>query len=139
SEEGLVYDESQCDFVGACAQICPNDAIRVVTKTGMKLPEQEKVDEDPSFAMCTRCGACTMACPKNALSLVEMDKVVDGQVVKRKRVQYNPALCDECGDCVDVCPYSMLKLTDDKVPLKGFCILCDQCIPACPKNALGLK
>ncbi|MCE7697619.1 MAG: ferredoxin, partial [Methanobacterium paludis] len=45
----------------------------------------------------------------------------------------------QCGDCVEVCPYSMLKLTDEKVPLKGFCILCDQCIPACTKDALSIK
>ncbi|MBU4536111.1 MAG: 4Fe-4S binding protein [Euryarchaeota archaeon] len=139
SEDGLVYDADKCDFIGECAQICPNDAIRVVTKTGMKLPDQVKVDEDPSFNMCTRCGACTVSCPEGALSLVDMDKVIDGKVSKRKRVQYNPSLCNECGDCIDVCPYDMLKLTEEKVPLKGFCILCDQCISACPKNALYLK
>ena len=80
-----------------------------------------------------------MTCPNEALTLVEMDKVVDGQIVKRNRIQYSPEKCTQCGDCVEVCPYDMLKLTDDKVPLKGFCILCDQCIPACPHEALSLK
>ena len=139
SETGLVWDESKCEFVGACARICPNDAMRVVTKTGFEVPGDAEVGGEPSFAMCTRCGACTVACPEGALQLVEMDKVVDGEVVKRNRVQYSPDKCTECGDCVEVCPYSMLKLTDDKVPLKGFCILCDQCIPACPHDALSLK
>ena len=139
SEEGLVWDESKCDYVGACARICPNDAMRVITKTGFEVPGDVEVGGEPAFAMCTRCGACTMACPNEALTLVEMDKVVDGQIVKRNRIQYSPEKCTQCGDCVEVCPYNMLKLTDDKVPLKGFCILCDQCIPACPHEALSLK
>jgi NAD-dependent dihydropyrimidine dehydrogenase PreA subunit len=33
----------------------------------------------------------------------------------------------------------MLKLTGDKVPLKGYCILCDQCIEPCPKDALSMR
>ena len=33
--EGLGYDAEKCDFVGACANKCPTEAIRVVTKTGM--------------------------------------------------------------------------------------------------------
>ncbi len=139
SEEGLVWDESKCEFLGSCANICPNDAIRVVTKTGMEVPSQTKVDGKPSFAMCTRCGACTTACPEGALSIAAIDKVVDGKIVKRNRIQYSPDKCTQCGDCVDVCPYNMLKLTDDKVPIKGFCILCDQCIPACTKDALSIK
>ncbi|HNS25224.1 MAG TPA: 4Fe-4S binding protein, partial [Methanobacteriaceae archaeon] len=98
-----------------------------------------EVGGEPSFAMCTRCGACTMACPNEEVTLVEMDKVIDGQIVKRNRIQYSPEKCTQCGDCVEVCPYNMLKLTDEKVPLKGFCILCDQCIPACPHEALSLK
>ncbi|HEX7468656.1 MAG TPA: 4Fe-4S binding protein, partial [Methanobacterium sp.] len=27
----------------------------------------------------------------------------------------------------------------ENVPLKGFCILCDQCITACPEGAFSLK
>jgi len=139
TDEGLVWDEEKCGFIGACARICPTEAMRVVTKEGIEIPGDEKTGAEPSFAMCTRCGACTTVCPSGALTLSEMDKVIDGEVVKRNRIEYNPSVCTQCGDCVEVCPYNMLKLTDDKVPLKGFCILCDQCIPACPNEALFLK
>lgn len=119
SDEGLVFDEDKCKNIGACARICPTEALRVVTNTGMKVPGDIKTDEEPSLAMCTRCGACTTVCPEGALTLVDIDKVVDGEVVKRKRVQFNPALCNECGDCVDVCPYEMLKLEPgENVPSK---------------------
>jgi len=105
----------------------------------MEVPGDVKTGAEPSFAMCTRCGACTTACPEGALSISEIDKVVDGKVVKRNRISFSPDKCTECGDCVDVCPYSMLKLTGEKVPLKGYCILCDQCIEPCPKDALSMK
>ena len=139
AQEGLVWDESVCEMDGGCARACPNEAIRVITADGIEIPGDIKTDVEPSYNMCVRCGACASACPKGALTLVEMDKEVDGKIVKRNRIEYSPDKCDKCGDCIDVCPYNMLKLTDDKVPLKGFCILCDQCIPACPNSALSIK
>jgi formate hydrogenlyase subunit 6/NADH:ubiquinone oxidoreductase subunit I len=80
-----------------------------------------------------------MACPNGALSISTIDKTIDGEVVSRNRIQYNPSACVKCGTCTQTCPYGMLQLSEDKVPLKGFCILCDQCIPACPNSALSLK
>ncbi len=139
SGEGLVCDAEKCDFSGACANTCPNEAIKVVNANGIELPSKEQVDAEPSFSQCTRCGACTMACPNGALSISTIDKTVDGEVVSRNRIQYNPSACVQCGTCTETCPYGMLKLSEDKVPLKGFCILCDQCIPACPNSALSLK
>lgn len=85
------------------------------------------------------CGACTMACPNGALSLSTIDKTIDGKIVSRNRIQYNPSACEQCGTCTQTCPYSMLKLTQEQVPLKGFCILYEQCIPSCPNTALSLK
>ncbi|MGL4669404.1 MAG: 4Fe-4S binding protein [Methanobacteriaceae archaeon] len=140
NSDGIVYNAEKCDFVGACAQICPSEAIRVVTKTGMDVATKEKTDAEPSFNMCTRCGACTSACPEGALSLTPIDKVIDGKIVTRNRIQFNPSKCNQCGDCLDVCPYQMLKLKDEGVlPLVGFCTLCEQCVGACPKDALEFK
>jgi len=125
SEEGLVYDEDKCKMVGECIKVCPTDAIR---------------EADGSLYMCTRCGACATACPEGALKLVDIEKEIDGERVKRKRIEFTPSKCNECGDCIEVCPFNMLKLEPgEKVPLKGFCTLCDQCIPACPEGAFQLK
>lgn len=139
NEEGVVCDADKCDFIGACAASCPNEAIRVVTESGLERPGDIQVDKPASFSMCARCGACTVACPNGALTLSEIDKNIDGGIETRNRISYNPAKCEECGTCVDKCPYDMLKLTEDKAPLKGFCVLCDSCIDACPKDALSLK
>jgi len=90
--------------------------------------------------MCTRCGACASICPTGALKVTEIDKEINGEIVKRDRIEFSPALCDECGDCIEVCPYDMLTLEEGaKVPIKGYCVLCDKCIEFCPNDALSLK
>lgn len=133
---GLILDEDKCSYTGICALKCPNEAIRVVTKKGLKVPQRVKVDEEPSIEMCTRCGACTAACPNDALNMGTVDKIIDGKIVPRDRIEYNPTNCVKCGTCVRTCPYNMLKLTAENVPLKGYCVLCDTCVDACPEGAL---
>ena len=38
-------------------------------------------------------------CPNDALNLVEIDKEIDGEIVKRNRVVQSDN-CQQCGDCV---------------------------------------
>ncbi|KZX17264.1 ferredoxin [Methanobrevibacter cuticularis] len=140
NEEGVVNNSEKCDFLGACASVCPSEAIRVVRKDGTQMPDDIQTDNDPSFNMCVRCGACAAKCPEGALTLSPMDKVADGEIVQRNRIVFNPSLCNKCGDCIDVCPYDMLKLKEEgNLPLVGFCTLCEQCIEACPKDAMEFK
>jgi len=105
SEEGLVYDEDKCKMVGECIKVCPTDAIR---------------EADGSLYMCTRCGACATACPEGALKLVDIEKEIDGERVKRKRIEFTPSKCNECGDCIEVCPFNMLKLEPGEKYLSKF-------------------
>ena len=138
--EGLGWDSEKCEYIGACANKCPTEAIRVVTKTGMLCPEMTQTDEEPSLVNCIRCGACASVCPEDALSIGSIEKMVDGKLVLRDRIEYNPSKCTKCGDCVPACPYNLIKLTEDpKLPIKGFCTLCDQCIEACPEHAFYSK
>ena len=137
---GISRDVEKCDFVGACAIACPTEAIRVVSKTGMKLPEQVESNDKPSFTMCARCGACAAACPNDALILDEFEVTIGDETVMRNRISANPSKCDECGDCISACPYDMLKFKEDgNLPVVGFCTLCGQCVDACPKDGLCMK
>lgn len=52
-------DEDACTGCGACAEVCPADAIAV--------DETAKVDPE----ICTECGACVEECPVEAISLEE--------------------------------------------------------------------
>lgn len=140
SDYGLGFDKDKCKHVGACAVKCPFDAIRVVTDSGVHLPEGTESDDDPSFVNCVRCGACASVCPNEALTVSPIIKTIDGEQVSRDRIKFNPTKCDKCGKCVEACPYDMLKIKDEgKLPVTGFCTLCGQCINSCPENALFFK
>jgi len=140
NDEGIGYDEDKCEFVGACALKCPSEAIRVVTKTGMQLPNQTQTNDNPSFESCIRCGACASTCPNDALKVGSIQVTVDGKTVDRDRIIFNASKCDQCGDCIETCPYNMLKLKEEgKLPIAGFCTLCGKCIDACPEKALSYK
>jgi ferredoxin len=52
-------DEETCSACGACAEVCPADAITV--------EDSAKVDPE----LCTECGACVEECPLEAISLEE--------------------------------------------------------------------
>ena len=52
-------DEETCSACGACAEVCPADAITV--------EDNAKVDPE----LCTECGACVEECPLEAISLEE--------------------------------------------------------------------
>ncbi|MEL7671169.1 4Fe-4S binding protein [Methanobacterium sp.] len=126
SDEGLVRNEELCIFDGSCAPVCPTGAIRV--------------EPGESYEMCTRCGACASTCPTGALRVTQIDKEVNGEIVKRDRIEFSPSICDECGECIEVCPYNMLELTGDKkMPIKGYCVLCEKCVEHCPNTALSIK
>ena len=125
TDTGLAFDADKCKFKRECTKVCPTDAIRIA---------------NGELFHCIRCGACATTCPEGALKLVEIEKEINGEKVKRNRIEFTPSLCNECGDCIEVCPFDMLKLeSGEKVPLKGFCTLCDQCIDACPEGAFELK
>jgi Fe-S-cluster-containing hydrogenase component 2 len=52
-------DQETCTGCGACAEVCPVDAITV--------DDTAKVDAE----LCTGCGACVDECPVEAISLEE--------------------------------------------------------------------
>ena len=51
----------------------------------------------------------------------------------------NPARCDKCGDCEKVCPMGVriLDYPYERVS-DTYCILCMDCVAACPKDALEI-
>ena len=140
ASEGICWDEEKCIYDGGCALKCPTEAIKVVTKRGMEVPSRQKDMGEQAFTMCVRCGACANVCPNDALILDYVDKEIDGEVVSRDRIIFNPSKCDECGECIDACPYDMLhKAYKVNLPIAGFCTLCEQCLAKCKEHALELK
>lgn len=57
-----------------------------------------------------------------------------------KEIQIDPLLCVDCGLCTGVCPTEALRI---RAPLwkldfqRQRCVLCEQCLPACPVGAIS--
>ncbi|NLS45162.1 MAG: 4Fe-4S binding protein [Firmicutes bacterium] len=86
--EEVRYDVIVCDQCGECIEVCPFDAISMVS--GVVI-----IDPD----ICTNCGICVDMCPRGAMfTHPEVD---------------HPIKCIMCGECTKYCPRGIL---DDLAP-----------------------
>ena len=122
----IIVNNEDCIKCGACEGTCPSAAIKVTPDNVIN---------------CDICGGdakCVAACSKGALSVEPIAIGDDG--VTKDRIVFNPLKCDECGDCTEVCPTQTLKLKEgSKMPLEGFCVLCQKCVDICPVEVIGLE
>lgn len=61
----------------------------------------------------------------------------------RNDVHWNPTinkeLCQNCGICVDFCKHGVYVMDDGKAKVinpTGCVVLCNNCLPQCPSNAI---
>ena len=108
---------------------------------------------------CCGCEICSTVCPHDSISLSE-PVLVDGRLVKARRVDIDENTCSFCGECVVLCPTHALSMTINgkiEIPvLKGeaFPMLirtvkvdsdsCEACadtayIDACPVDAISAE
>jgi len=129
----------KCNGCGACARLCPADAIAGEKK------KPHAIDAN----LCIACGACGRVCPQAA--------VLDAggtPCVMTKRVEWlKPVVvldaCIACGICIDACPVGCLAMSDlprnkgvDAFPyLKDVkaCIGCGLCCRECPVDAIVMQ
>lgn len=79
------YEILLCDQCGACAEVCPVEAIE--EKDGVHLVDAEA---------CVECGECVEACPRDVMfEHPNLDA---------------PIKCTLCGECVETCPRDALVL-----------------------------
>ncbi len=130
---------NDCNGCGACAKICPADAV----SGGKK--QVHVIDE----AFCIECGACGRICPQGA--------VLDGAgklcaMMKRSqwsKPEFDIGLCMSCNMCIDACPVHCLALGGPKggKDLHGYpylkngkaCIGCGFCAEECPVEAVSMR
>ena len=129
----------KCNGCGACARVCPADAI-----TGEK-----KKAHSINAVLCIECGACGRVCPQGGV--LDADGVL---CVMIKRSEWpKPEIilekCIACGICVGTCPAGCLAMSDrprnqgvDAFPyLKDAksCIGCGFCALECPVDAIVMQ
>ena len=55
------------------------------------------------------------------------------------RMRVDQELCILCGQCVEACPFNGVELRADTIEFTDSCRLCRVCIKACPVNAIWLE
>lgn len=57
-----------------------------------------------------------------------------------REIAIDPDICVHCGLCTGVCPTESLRLdpeTHKLVFVRSRCIMCEQCLPSCPVQAIS--
>ena len=98
----VAYINSYCNYeCTVCSEVCPNDAIHVLTKEG-KATTQVGIAEFYKGRCVVNvdeqdCGACAEHCPTQAVHMVPFKGTLTIPHV-------NPDLCIGCGGCESICP-----------------------------------
>jgi NAD-dependent dihydropyrimidine dehydrogenase PreA subunit len=72
----VLIDSERCTGCGACVQVCPVGAIRVIEgETG----DYAEIDQEE----CRQCEACIEACPEQAI-LSQIEPVMEGEIIEVK-------------------------------------------------------
>ena len=127
-----------CDGCGACARLCPADAIAGEKKT------RHIIDA----GTCIECGTCGRLCPRRAVT----DAFgIPCEMVKRsawEKPRFDAGLCMSCGICIDACPAHCLGLSEDRqkerhaLPFlaeEKRCLGCGFCARECPVTAISME
>jgi NADH-quinone oxidoreductase subunit D len=73
-----ILDMEKCKHCGACARVCPNEAIEMVERENPDPSAKKKTIKFPQidFAKCCFCGLCVDACPFDALQMTNASILV---------------------------------------------------------------
>ena len=125
-----------CNGCGACAKICPVNAISGEKKTLHGINKE----------MCIECGACGRICPVEA---VRDSFGISCEMVKRsawEKPRFDRKTCMSCRICIDACPVGCLDLSDPQrsddpngypfLKIEKACIGCGFCARECPVDAV---
>lgn len=106
-------NSAECISCGACADICPTQAI--VQRSGTYIVQQN---------LCIGCGACAPECPVEAIS--------PGTLIVVPTVDLNE--CIQCAACDAECPTGAMS---SGVITSALCSGCRACVPVCPVAAIS--
>lgn len=109
-------DPEVCICCGACAEVCPTNAIHQIG---------DVYSIDPN--LCFGCGACVDECPVEAIG--------EGTLIIVPTV--DTEACVACEACVGECPTGALTFNNVPVINPSLCSGCRYCVASCPVDAFS--
>lgn len=127
-----------CNGCGACAKICPVEAIR---------GEKEMLHViDPT--LCIDCGACGRICPQESVQDPSGIVCISIKWSEWEKPRFDWNICMSCTICHDTCPVSCISLSRPAgtenphaypaLRVGKACIGCGFCALECPVNAITM-
>jgi len=121
-----------CLGYGSCANVCDNNAVRIVKGKAVVEPE-----------LCVACGKCVKICPQNLIDIVPYGSKYRVQCNNRQKgkiVKVNcEAGCIGCGLCERNCPSGAVTVSDNIAKIDyDKCVECGICAQKCPSKAIRI-
>lgn len=124
-----------CLGCGDCVRACKFDAIKIDTKQGIAVIDEEK---------CVGCGACVAMCPRNLIELRNKGprgmRVYIACANKDKgalAMKECGVSCIGCSKCFKECQHDAIVIEDNLARIDyEKCKLCKKCVAVCPRNSI---
>ena len=125
---------SDCDYgclgFGTCAQVCPENAIRVID--GVAVVDRR---------LCVGCGLCAKACPRGLIELIPESNHVAVQCSNKDRGPLVKKVCSAgcigCMLCTRQCQFEAITVENNLAHVNyEFCTQCGECVEKCPSNVI---
>lgn len=119
-----------CVGLGDCAEVCPQDAIRIIDGIA-----------DVQPGLCIACGKCAQVCPNHLLSLRSTNKHIDVRCASHDSGKVTKLACQNgcigCRICERKCLHHAITVTDFLAHIDyNKCTGCGVCLENCPTGAI---
>ena len=136
----VTVNESECVGCGACADVCPNEAITVddiaIIDAGKCVAELASTSAprplSPSETQAGFRPPLLFLCFFTTLKY----RAYISAFLRYNMVTINESECVGCGACADICPASAITIDEVAVVDQSKCVDCGTCVDECPSSAI---
>jgi formate hydrogenlyase subunit 6/NADH:ubiquinone oxidoreductase subunit I len=94
SHKKMVLHEKKCTGCGACAKVCPADAVNISENRKYKII-------DINLANCLYCGLCMEACPEEAITFIEGNELPSfNKDALHNELRIKLKRCEDCREII---------------------------------------